>query len=131
VVLSACETGLGQLTEGEGVQGLVRAFHLAGCPDVVASLWNVHDEATVALMTLFYHYLWKEHRPPLEALRRAQLAVYRNPGKLTEWAKWDRGINPVPVQATTPEPPRNLQGKPPARTPVKLWAAFFLSGAGR
>jgi CHAT domain-containing protein/Tfp pilus assembly protein PilF len=130
-VLSACETGLGEVTDGEGVQGLVRAFHLAGCSDVVASLWNLNDEATAALMTLFYHNLWKEHRPPLEALRRAQLALYRNPGKIAAWAKLDRGINQGSVKATTPNPSADPKAKPPERTPVKLWAAFFLSGAGR
>src|SRR5262249_22811022 len=49
-VLSACDTGVGQRTEDEGVRGLVRAFHIAGCADVVASLWQVHDQATAALM---------------------------------------------------------------------------------
>src|SRR5262249_32120544 len=72
-VLSACDTGLGELTGGEGVQGLARAFHLAGCPDVVASLWQVHDQATAALMARFYHELWQEKKPPIEALRAAQL----------------------------------------------------------
>src|SRR6185295_12243677 len=71
-VLSACETGLGELTEAEGVMGLVRAFHLCGCPDVVASLWKVDDEATAALFAQFYHNLWVDKQPPLEALRQAQ-----------------------------------------------------------
>src|SRR5262249_45091119 len=59
-VLSACETGLGAYTQGEGTQGLVRAFHVGGCPDVVASLWKVEDRATAALMAKFYEGLWKE-----------------------------------------------------------------------
>src|SRR5262249_38779105 len=78
-VLSACETGLGEAASGEGVFGLQRAFHLAGTRNVVASLWKVDDDATAALMALFYHQLWQENQPPLEALRRAQLALYRHP----------------------------------------------------
>jgi CHAT domain-containing protein len=77
VVLSACETGLGAVAGGEGILGLQRAFQLAGAKTVVASLWQVSDEATLALMVEFYRNLWERRLGRLEALREAQLAMLR------------------------------------------------------
>lgn len=62
VVLSACETGLGEEVKGEGIVGLTRGFMYAGTPRVVVSLWKVDDEATAELMSLFYQKMLVEKR---------------------------------------------------------------------
>jgi CHAT domain-containing protein/Tfp pilus assembly protein PilF len=76
VVLSACETGVGQLTLGEGVFGLRRAFQEAGADAVLMSMWKVPDEETRALMTLFYRK-WLSGLDKQRALREAQLELRR------------------------------------------------------
>jgi CHAT domain-containing protein len=71
VVLSACETGLGKIENGEGVYGLQRAFLQAGARKIVISLWKVDDVVTKNLMVKFYQYLFENHTER-EALKRAQ-----------------------------------------------------------
>ncbi len=74
VVLSACQTQLGELSAGDEVVGLNRAFLYAGAPTVVASLWNVDDEATALLMERFYIHL-REGMGKAQALRQAQVEL--------------------------------------------------------
>ena len=63
VVLSACETGLGMSKGSEGTFGLKRGFKIAGVEQMIVSLWDVPDEATTELMTLFYSDLTKSLNP--------------------------------------------------------------------
>jgi CHAT domain-containing protein/Tfp pilus assembly protein PilF len=76
VVLSACDTGRGQVQVGEGVLGLRRAFQQAGAQTVLASLWKVPDAETEQLMTAFLRR-WLGGADKSEALRQAQLELIR------------------------------------------------------
>lgn len=81
VVLSACETGLGELKAGEGVYGLQRAFSVAGAHNIIMSLWQVNDESSKVLMTRFYKY-WASSGDIHLSFRKAQLdliSLYNHP----------------------------------------------------
>ncbi|HKG91908.1 MAG TPA: CHAT domain-containing protein, partial [Gemmatimonadaceae bacterium] len=82
VVLSACQTGLGDLKQAEGTVGLQRAFLGRGARSVLVSLWSVGDRPTELLMRRFYRH-WlddADHPSKAEALRRAQADVRATPG---------------------------------------------------
>ena len=93
-VLSACETAKGKLYRSEGLVGFTQAFFVAGSQSVLCSLWNVDDEATMALMVKFYE-LWGKPSGPgaAAALRKAQEFVrghqkWEHPRYWAAWALW-------------------------------------------
>lgn len=77
VVLSACNTGTGDLYHGEGIMSLSRSFFLAGVPSVVNTLWDVNDEASSPIISSFYHNLSKGMDKD-EAMRLAKLNYLKN-----------------------------------------------------
>ncbi|MFN8439153.1 MAG: CHAT domain-containing protein [Caldilineaceae bacterium] len=87
VVLSACESGAGQVRGGDEVIGLARGFLGAGAQNIVASLWNVHDASSAKLMALFYQYL-SHNVTPIAALRSAQLAAIQQAQHPYYWASY-------------------------------------------
>ncbi|PHN07177.1 CHAT domain-containing protein [Flavilitoribacter nigricans] len=78
IILSACETGNGDLLEGEGIMSLSRGFYYAGSANIVTSLWPADDYATQTLMVQFNRYL-KEGLPKDRALQRAKLDFLNAP----------------------------------------------------
>ena len=85
VVLSACETGQGDITS-EGVFGLQRAFKMAGVQTIIMSLWKVNDQATQLLMTEFYNNWIGKHQSKREAFRNAQNSVRTQYEEPEYWA---------------------------------------------
>lgn len=77
VILSACDTGTGEIKIGEGVMSLRRAFRIAGAQSVLASHWPVSDKATSRLMTDFMRR-WRAGEPRAQAWRQAQLSLLRS-----------------------------------------------------
>jgi CHAT domain-containing protein len=106
VVLSACETGKGQIT-GDGVVGLSRAFIIAGTPSVMVSQWNVDDIWTAFQMQKFYASYLKG-KDKAGALREAQLATI--------------------AQLETPLAAGAKRDMSKARANPRYWAAFQLIG---
>jgi CHAT domain-containing protein/Tfp pilus assembly protein PilF len=84
VVLSACDTGVGHIADGQEFSGLRRAFGIAGARSQLTSLWSVFDDSTAALMLAFYQAI-QAGSPRVKALRDAQLAVKSSP-EHPEWA---------------------------------------------
>jgi CHAT domain-containing protein len=128
VVLSACETGLGKLSSGDELVGLTRAFIYAGTPSVVASLWNVEDSSTAALMASFYKNL--KTMSKVESLRQAQLALIRGEARSDLLAR--RGIGGVGKLGEVPAP--NSQSPTPNSISTShpyFWAPFILVGDGK
>jgi CHAT domain-containing protein len=77
VILSACDSGSGEVKNGEGVMSLLRAFRIAGAETVLASHWKVNDKATNALMTEFVRR-WRAGEQRAQAWREAQLSLLRS-----------------------------------------------------
>ncbi len=131
-VLSACETGLGNVAGGQGVLGLQRAFHRAGAGAVMASLWSVDDAATSLMMEDFYAHLWGEKLTPMEAMRRAQRTILDHPEKVDQKRAALATVRGAETKGPKAKaaPPKVKTAKPRRSTP-DLWAAFVLSGGLR
>ncbi len=121
VVLSACDTGLGEVHAGEGVFGLRRAFVLAGAKTLVMSLWKVPDEQTQELMVDYYRRLMNG-QGRAEALRHAQLAMKAKYPDPFYWGAFICQGDPSPLGPDWPEtevapaaPDRPTAGEVPPR----------------
>ncbi len=122
VTLSACQSALGRLLTGEGMVGLSRAFFYAGAEGIVASLWNVNDDAAAEFMSRFYRRL-KSGASKAEALRQAKLSMpaegrYRHPYYWASYILIGDGADGVAF-------PRDWSGVMVAATLLALVVAAF------
>ncbi|HEX6983175.1 MAG TPA: CHAT domain-containing tetratricopeptide repeat protein [Balneolaceae bacterium] len=115
VVLSACNTGLGDVVSGEGILGMQRAFFFAGASTVVVSLWNVYDRSTAFLMNQFYDFILKNTGDEdwVDSLLR--------------WVGWDESI-PFGQKATAMRKAKLQMINHPLYNHPVYWAPFIVVG---
>lgn len=115
VVLSACNTGLGKIVEGEGMLGMQRSFFYAGAATVVVSLWNVYDRSTALLMNEFYKAL----------ITNETEEGWIN--TMMRWAGWDQSI-PFGKKATAMRQAKLKMIDHPLFNHPVYWAPFIVVG---
>jgi CHAT domain-containing protein len=103
VVLSACDTGRGDIKLGQGVYGMRRAFVVAGAETVVMSLWKVDDESTRTLMESYYRHLLAG-KGRVTALREAMLALREQKPHPSYWATFIALGSNAPLRGFTAQP---------------------------
>ncbi len=92
MVLSACQTGLGEVISGEGVMGLPYAFFVAGNKNTILTLWSISDEVTVKFITSFFKKLKKGNMGQIEALTATKREFIKMGGKYANPAYWSAFI---------------------------------------
>ncbi len=88
MVLSACQTGLGEVISGEGVMGLPYAFFVAGNKNTILTLWSISDEVTVKFITSFFKKLKEGNMGQIEALTATKREFIEKGGKYANPAYW-------------------------------------------
>jgi CHAT domain-containing protein len=114
MVISACETGRGELVHNEGVMSFARAFLYSGCPSTINTLWKADDRSTAEILKLFYTYL-EAGDSKSRALQRAKLDFIRNNPTNRNPAYWSHIV-------LTGEPGQLFKKKQPW-----FWAVFAMS----
>ncbi len=120
VVLSACQTNVGDVSRSDEIVGLTRAFFFAGTPTLVSSLWKVDDAATEKLMSAFYRN-WQSGMGKAEALQAAQAELRETHPSPFYWAAFvlngDPGeITSTPKEVPAPTETASSEGSTPAAT---------------
>ncbi len=106
-VLSACRTGYGKLIEGEGLMSLARGFKIAGCNNILMTMWPVEDRSSAKLMQLFYKKL-REGMPKAKALKQAKLTFLKKGNNVNANPYYWSGYVMMGSQHDIPEPQSSI-----------------------